>query len=67
MALYEKTAIKYIDEMYKGVDKAPDDIIHVTCSGYISPSPVERFASRKEWLQPLHIVITWGAMARCLP
>ena len=28
----------------------PDDIIHVSCSGYVSPSPVQSFLSRRGWL-----------------
>jgi predicted naringenin-chalcone synthase len=36
--------------MYKEVQEPPDDIIHVTCSGYLAPSPVEKFVSKREWL-----------------
>jgi predicted naringenin-chalcone synthase len=28
----------------------PDDIIHVSCSGYVSPSPAQRFVSKQGWL-----------------
>jgi len=51
MRLYEKYAGKAIRELYDGVETPPDDIIHVTCSGYLSPSPIEQFYSEKEWLK----------------
>lgn len=50
MALYDKYAGKCIRLMYKDVNLPPDDVIHVTCSGYISPSPVEQYFSEKQWL-----------------
>ncbi len=50
MSLYDKFAGKCIRKMYEGVETPPDDIIHVTCSGYMAPSPVEQFFSEKEWL-----------------
>jgi alkylresorcinol/alkylpyrone synthase len=46
---YAKVVGDCLDEMYSGVDEAPDDLIHVTCSGYLAPSPVERMVSRREW------------------
>ncbi len=51
MVLYDKFAGKCIREMYEGVETQPDDIIHVTCSGYLAPSPVEQFFSEKGWLK----------------
>ena len=36
-------------EMYSDAEEAPDDLIHVTCSGYLAPSPVERMVAGKEW------------------
>jgi predicted naringenin-chalcone synthase len=35
--------------MYDERTEAPDDVIHVTCSGYLAPSPVERMVANKEW------------------
>lgn len=52
MTLFEEVAGKVLERVY---DEAhafpPDDIVHVTCSGYLSPSPVQRFLSRRGWLQ----------------
>ena len=50
MVLYEKAATECIEKMYKEVQVPPDDIIHVTCSGYLAPSPVEKYVSKREWL-----------------
>jgi alkylresorcinol/alkylpyrone synthase len=46
---YGKVADQCLAEMYKDASPSPDDIIHVTCSGYLAPSPVERMVARKEW------------------
>ena len=46
---YGKIVGDCLDGMYADVDTAPDDMIHVTCSGYLAPSPVERLVARKEW------------------
>ncbi len=52
MALYNKYASKSIRQMYdKEEAPPPDDIIHVTCSGYLMPSPVEQFVAEKQWLK----------------
>lgn len=51
MKLYEKFASKIIKALYDGAETPPDDIVHVTCSGYLSPSPVERLVSEKGWLR----------------
>ncbi len=48
-ASYGKIVGECLSEMYKNVDDAPDDLIHVTCSGYLAPSPVERMVARREW------------------
>jgi alkylresorcinol/alkylpyrone synthase len=46
---YAKVADDCLAEMYGDADEAPDDLIHVTCSGYLAPSPVERMVADKEW------------------
>jgi predicted naringenin-chalcone synthase len=50
MDLFDKAAGECIEKMYKEVQEPPDDIIHVTCSGYLAPSPVEKLVSKREWL-----------------
>lgn len=46
---YGKVVDACLKNMYDDVDEAPNDAIHVTCSGYLAPSPVERLVARKEW------------------
>jgi alkylresorcinol/alkylpyrone synthase len=46
---YARVVGDCLDEMYLDDEDAPDDLVHVTCSGYLAPSPVERMVSRKEW------------------
>ncbi|MFA6205361.1 MAG: 3-oxoacyl-[acyl-carrier-protein] synthase III C-terminal domain-containing protein [Methylocystis sp.] len=46
---YAKVADGCLKEMYGDAEEAPDDLIHVTCSGYLAPSPVERMVAGKEW------------------
>ncbi len=38
-----------LSEMYKDEPVSPDDIVHVTCSGYLAPSPVEKMVAQNEW------------------
>ena len=46
---YGKIVGDCLTRMYADAESAPDDMIHVTCSGYLAPSPVERMVARKEW------------------
>jgi alkylresorcinol/alkylpyrone synthase len=48
-ASYAKVAEDVLSRIYDGADEAPNDLIHVTCSGYLAPSPVERMVAQKEW------------------
>jgi predicted naringenin-chalcone synthase len=47
---YAKVADECLAELYGDATDAPDDLIHVTCSGYLAPSPVERMVACKNWL-----------------
>lgn len=46
---YGKVVAGCLSQMYDERTEAPDDVIHVTCSGYLAPSPVERMVANKEW------------------
>jgi alkylresorcinol/alkylpyrone synthase len=46
---YAKVADDCLAEMYGDIEDAPNDLIHVTCSGYLAPSPVERMVANKRW------------------
>ncbi len=50
MNLYEEVACDVFERVYQDSETAPDDIVHVSCSGYVSPSPVQTFLSRRSWL-----------------
>jgi alkylresorcinol/alkylpyrone synthase len=51
MTLFEEVACDVFERVYAGPEiAAPDDIVHVSCSGYVSPSPVQTFLSRRGWL-----------------
>jgi len=48
---YGKVVGQALERMFEDTDTAPDDLIHVTCSGYLAPSPVERYAAKRKWLE----------------
>lgn len=51
MNLFEEIACGVFERVYLDPELAPpDDIVHVSCSGYVSPSPVQSFLSRRGWL-----------------
>jgi predicted naringenin-chalcone synthase len=47
MAAYERAADSHMDAFYEGDTTAPDDLIHVTCTGYVSPSSAQKLVSRR--------------------
>jgi alkylresorcinol/alkylpyrone synthase len=50
--LFEQTALTALECCYEGSEQQPpDEIIHVTCTGYASPSPVQVFLSQRGWFQ----------------
>jgi alkylresorcinol/alkylpyrone synthase len=51
MSLFEEVAYGVFERVYEDPNAIPpDDVIHVSCSGYLSPSPVQSFLSRRGWL-----------------
>jgi alkylresorcinol/alkylpyrone synthase len=52
MDLFEEVACDVFERVYRDPNAPPpDDIVHVSCSGYVSPSPVQSFLSRRGWLE----------------
>jgi alkylresorcinol/alkylpyrone synthase len=51
MTLFEETAYGVLERVYGEGATPPDGIVHVTCSGYVSPSPVQMFFSDRGWLR----------------
>lgn len=51
-ALFEQAALTAFERCYEESEQPPpDEIIHVTCSGYASPSPAQVFLSKQGWFQ----------------
>ncbi|MGK5023358.1 3-oxoacyl-[acyl-carrier-protein] synthase III C-terminal domain-containing protein [Janthinobacterium sp. RB2R34] len=48
-ASYGKIVGDCLEDLFPEESTPPDDLIHVTCSGYLAPSPVERMVARKQW------------------
>lgn len=46
---YKEVTTKKFRDLYLGNIEAPDHIVHVTCTGYVSPSPAQVFVSESEW------------------
>ncbi|MGC1370868.1 MAG: 3-oxoacyl-[acyl-carrier-protein] synthase III C-terminal domain-containing protein, partial [Candidatus Sulfotelmatobacter sp.] len=50
--LFEQASLTAFERCYEESEQLPpDEIIHVTCSGYASPSPAQVFLSRRGWFQ----------------
>lgn len=51
MRAHGRRVRRFLDEAYPAleVDAAPDDIVHVTCAGYLAPNPIERMVADRRW------------------
>jgi predicted naringenin-chalcone synthase len=49
IALYAKHADRVFEEFYPTGDNPPDDLIHVTCTGYLAPSCAQKLVSKRDW------------------
>lgn len=47
-AIYEEEADKIFEQYYQD-GSPPDDLIHVSCTGYVSPSSAQKIVSKKSW------------------
>jgi predicted naringenin-chalcone synthase len=45
---FQKCSINVLEELYGGSSSIPDHLIHVTCTGYSSPSSPQRYFQAKE-------------------
>lgn len=48
-AFYAGTADRVVEALFSRDTQPPSDLIHVSCTGYVSPSPVQRLIERKGW------------------
>lgn len=46
---FAKTVDAYFETEYEHDDLAPGEIVHVTCTGYVSPSGAQRVVQHKSW------------------
>lgn len=47
--LYDEIVDAYFATAYDGERRAPDDLVHVTCTGYVSPSGGQKLVSARGW------------------
>ncbi|HUQ01393.1 MAG TPA: 3-oxoacyl-[acyl-carrier-protein] synthase III C-terminal domain-containing protein [Kofleriaceae bacterium] len=47
--VFAELAGAHLEETYAAVEDAPEDLIHVTCTGYASPSAAQRLVARRRW------------------
>ena len=55
MAVFAQGAERAMKELYDGEMSAPDDLIHVTCTGYLSPSAAQLFTVARGWQQQTRV------------
>jgi predicted naringenin-chalcone synthase len=48
-AFYAETANRTVETLFAGDSEAPSDLLHVSCTGYVSPSAIQRLIARKGW------------------
>ncbi len=51
MNLFKETAGQVFEKLYATEEVAPDDIVHVTCAGYLAPSPAQEYVSKRKWFE----------------
>jgi predicted naringenin-chalcone synthase len=47
--LYERAVDGYFARQYAADSEPPDDLIHVTCTGYVSPSAPQKMVAARGW------------------
>jgi predicted naringenin-chalcone synthase len=47
--LFAKIVDEYFTSTYADEPVPPDDLIHVTCTGYVSPNGAQKLVARREW------------------
>lgn len=48
MRVYERETARLFDRLFDGED-APEEIVHVTCTGYVAPSAAQSLVARRGW------------------
>jgi len=49
MRFYSERVYETLEDLYRNTEAEPHHLFHVSCTGYVSPSPVQRLVSEKNW------------------
>ncbi|APJ02552.1 3-oxoacyl-[acyl-carrier-protein] synthase III C-terminal domain-containing protein [Silvanigrella aquatica] len=49
MSFFSEVTNQVFNKFYSDIDEAPQHIIHVTCTGYVSPSAAQLIVANKNW------------------
>lgn len=49
MKVFGEQAERVFEEFYRDVEVAPEHLIHVTCTGYVSPSGAQKLVAKRGW------------------
>jgi len=49
MAFFSETAERILADLYAGEEAGPGTLVHVTCTGYASPSAAQRLVAARGW------------------
>ena len=49
MDIFQTEVEKVFDQYYPEEATPPDDLIHVSCTGYVSPSGAQKIVSKRDW------------------
>ncbi len=44
---FDEAASQVFEQFYRSVEKLPSHLIHVTCTGYVAPSPAQKIVSQR--------------------
>ena len=47
--VFERSVASVVERLHDAVTEPPADLLHVTCTGYVSPSPVQTLVARRGW------------------
>lgn len=51
MNFFREKAGQAFDALYLDEHNIPNDLIHVTCAGYLSPSPAQEYVAKRKWYE----------------
>ncbi len=56
-AFFQEAALRVFDDLYESTPRhdAPADLIHVSCTGYVSPSAAQQLVVRMGWQEQTHV------------